>query len=96
MSALHTISASPTSGLINSCLRLVCPGDGILFIQDGVYHCCPPDLLGGVSQDNALFALREDLLARGLLGKISERITPVGFARFVELTVDYDKVISWS
>ena len=96
MSALHTISASPTGGLINSCLRLVCPGDGILFIQDGVYHCCPPDLLGGVSQDNAQFALREDLLARGLLGKISERITPVGFGRFVELTVDYDKVISWS
>ena len=96
MSTLHTISASPTSGLINSCLRLVCPGDGILFIQDGVYHCCPPDLLGDVSQDNALFALREDLLARGLLGKISERITPVGFGRFVELTVDYDKVISWS
>ena len=43
-----------------------------------------------------MFALREDLLARGLLGKISERITLVGFGRFVELTVDYDKVISWS
>lgn len=96
MNALHTISVSPTSGLLNSCLRLVCPGDGILFIQDGVYHCCPPCLVDGVSQDNALFALREDLLARGLLGKISERITPVGFGRFVELTVDYDKVINWS
>jgi len=96
MSALHTISVSPTSGLLNSCLRLVCPGDGILFIQDGVYHCHPPCLLDGVSQDNAMFALREDLIARGLLGKISERITLVGFRRFVELTVDYDKVISWS
>ena len=96
MSALHTISVSPTSGLLNSCLKLVCPGDGILFIQDGVYHCCPPCLLDSVSQDNALFGLREDLLARGLLGKISKRITPVGFDRYVELAVDYDKVISWS
>ena len=96
MSALHTISVSPTCGLLNSCLKLVCPGDGILFIQDGVYHCCPPCLLDSVSQDNALFALREDLLARGLLGKISERITPVGFGQFVELTIDYNKVISWS
>ena len=96
MSALHTISVSPTSGLLNSCLRLVCPGDGILFIQDGVYHCFPLCLLDSIPQDNALFALREDLLARGLLGKISKRITPVGFGRYVELAVDYDKVISWS
>ena len=95
MSALHTISVSPTSGLLNSCLRLVCPGDGILLFRT-VYHCCPPCLLDSVSQDNALFGLREDLLAARLLGKISKRITPVGFDRYVELAVDYDKVISWS
>ena len=96
MSALHTISGSPSSGLLNSCLKLVCPGDGILFIQDGVYYGCPPCLIDCVSQYNALFGLKEDLIARGLLGKLSKRITPVGYGRFVELTVDYDKVISWS
>ena len=96
MSALHTISGSPSSGLLDSCLKLICPGDGILFIQDGVYYGCPPYLLDCVSQDNALFALREDLLARGVLSKLAEQIDPVGYGRFVELTVDYDKVISWS
>lgn len=96
MSALHTISGSPRSGLLHSCLRLVCPGDGILFIQDGVYHSFPPRLLDCVSQDNALFALREDLVARGLSDRMSDRITPVGYGRFVELTVNYEKVISWS
>jgi len=96
MSALHTISGSPSSGLLNSCLRLVCPGDGILFIQDGVYHGSPPRLLDCVPQDNALFALREDLVARGLSDRTSDRITPVGYDGFVELTVNYDKVISWS
>ena len=96
MSALHTISGSPSSGLLNSCLKLICPGDGIIFIQDGVYYGCPPYLPECVSKDNALFALREDLLARGVLSKLVERIDPVGYGRFVELTVDYDKVISWS
>ena len=96
MSALHTISGSPRSGLLDSCLKLICPGDGILFIQDGVYYGCPPYLLDCVSKDNALFALREDLLARGVLSKLAERIDSVGYGRFVELTVDYEKVISWS
>ena len=96
MSALHTISGSPSSGLLNSCVKLIRPGDGILFIENGVYYGCLPDLTDCVSEDNALFALREDLLARGVLSKLAERIDPVGYARFVELTVDYDKVISWS
>ncbi len=96
MSALHTISGSPSSGLLDSCLKLICPGDGILFIQDGVYYGCPPYLLDCVSRDNAIFALREDLLARGVLSNLTERIDPVGYRRFVELTIDYDKVISWS
>ena len=96
MSALHTISGSPRSGLLDSCLKLICPGDGILLIQDGVYYGCLPYLLDCVSRDNAIFALREDLLARGVLSKLAERIDPVGYRRFVELTIDYDKVISWS
>ena len=96
MSALHTISGSPSSGLLDSCLKLICPGDGILLIQDGVYYGCPPYLLDCVSRDNSIFALREDLLARGVLSKLAERIDPVGYRRFVELTIDYDKVISWS
>lgn len=96
MSALHTISGSPSTGLLDSCLMLVGPGDGILFIQDGVYYGCPPNHLTGISPDNALFALREDLIARGVLSKLLKQVSPVGYGRFVELTVSYDKVISWS
>ena len=96
MSALHTISQSPSSGLLDSCLRLVCPGDGILFIQDGVYYGCPPNHLDSISKDNTLFALREDLIARGVLGKLFKRVRPIGYDRFVELTVEFEKVINWS
>ena len=96
MSALHTISGSPSSGLLDSCLTLVCPGDGILFIQDGVYYGCPPNDLDSISPDNALFALREDLIARGMFDKLVERVSPVGYGLFVKLTVDYEKIISWS
>ena len=39
MSTLHTISKSPKSQLLSECLPLVNKGDGILFIEDGVYYC---------------------------------------------------------
>ena len=95
MSCLHTISRSPRQGLLHDCLKLINPGDGILFIEDGVYHCCDDEALAMISRDNNLYGLREDLVARGLLEKQDTRIEVVGYHKFVELTLQYKKTISW-
>lgn len=39
MSSLHTISRSPQHELLEACLKVINPGDEILFIEDGVYYC---------------------------------------------------------
>ena len=38
MSCLHTISKSPGTQLLESCLKIIVAGDAILFIEDGTYY----------------------------------------------------------
>mgnify|MGYP000499359980 CR=1 FL=1 len=99
MSCLHTINRSPKSGLLESCLSVIQKGDAILFIEDGVYHCTDTlaPKLTRQTLDNSvhLYALREDLIARALLLRIPDYITTANYQRFVELSCEHDKVVSW-
>ena len=38
MKTLHTISKTPTSNLLTSCLEAIAEDDGVLFLEDGVYY----------------------------------------------------------
>lgn len=93
MSTLHTISKSPQSGILQSCLAVIGAEDAILFIEDGVYHCASPLVVE--NEAPRLYALREDMLARGTLGRLHDGVEPVDSARFVELCCEHDKVVSW-
>lgn len=95
MSSLHTISKSPESELLQSCLELIGAGDAILFIEDGVYHCSLSKNLQAISESVKVYALREDLLARATLGKSAEQVEAIDTGKFVELCCEYDKVVSW-
>ena len=95
MSCLHFISRSPSQGLLESCLKVINAGDGVIFLKDGVYYCIDDSVLATISQDNMVYGLREDLVARGLLEKHVDRLEVVGYHKFVELTVQYDKTLSW-
>lgn len=95
MSCLHTISSSPKHDLLQACLRVISPGDGILFIEDGVYHCCDNKSLLSISRDNIVYGLREDLVARGLRDKQDDLVEVVGYHKFVELTIQHSKTVSW-
>lgn len=95
MSCLHTISRSPKHALLPACLKVINPGDSILFIEDGVYHCSDSELLSSISRDNVVYALREDLVARGLRDKQDARVEVVGYHKFVELTIQHSKTVSW-
>ena len=95
MSSLHTVSQSPQTRLLESCLAAVADGDAILFIEDGVYHCTRQDLLKEIPTEIDCYGLKEDIGARGLQLGDDSAIQTVSYRKFVELCAQYDKVISW-
>lgn len=71
------------------------PGDALLFIEDGTYYCSETESASLDFPAIALYVLKEDLLARGTLGRCINNIEVVSYDRFVDLCCEYDKVISW-
>lgn len=94
---LYTLATSPYHCDLSALLRLIGEGDDLLLMQDGV--------LAGVNGSTALYsvlrapisvyALKEDLLARGLIGQISHKITVIGYTDFVSLTVKHRQQVAW-
>lgn len=95
MTCLHTISRSPDSKLLESCLAVINAGDAILFIEDGVYQGVSLANLQGIEKTVNLYGLREDMLARATLSKTMDRVEAIDTNRFVELCGEHDKVLSW-
>lgn len=95
MSTLHTISRSPSSALLASCTSLLEKGDGVVFIEDGIYHCTDSNKLSAIETPVKLYALREDLIARGMLDRNAAKAEAINYDGFVQLCCEYDKVVSW-
>lgn len=98
MAVLHILSHSPfADSRLSSCLRVLSKGDAVLLSGDAVYALQPASTtllaLQGMTAGVSLYALQEDLLARGLA--LPERAQAVDYPAFVQLCADYDKVNSW-
>ena len=98
MATLHLLSRSPfddTRGA--SCLRLLDPGDGLLLCGDAVYALQPGSrpcaVLGQLPADRPLFALAEDLEARGIAAPAF--VHALDYPGFVALTLRFARVNSW-
>lgn len=94
---LYTLSHSPNQCDLPALLRLVTESDALLLMQDGVLaglsDCAYLKLLFSVPL--SLYALRDDLEARGLMNYFSNRITVIKYSQFVELTERYRRQIAW-
>ena len=95
---LHTVNQSPEAGpAAASCLRAAQAGSHILLIEDGVYAgrrlCDASTAL--TSSGCAIYALRSDVEARGLLALMATGIELIDHAGFVELAVRCHAVQSW-
>ncbi|USS95582.1 sulfurtransferase complex subunit TusB [Serratia symbiotica] len=94
---LYTLSHSPTQCDLSALLRLMVEGDALLLIQDGVLA----GLAGSAhlellfSVPISLYALQDDLEARGLAGCFSHKITIIGYNHFVELTEKHRRQMAW-
>lgn len=95
MSSLHTIARSPASNLLSSCTPLLSRNDALLFLEDGVIYASRSDLLTNLEGKHKLFALKEDVTARGLQNKISANVELISIRKFVQLCCDHDKVVNW-
>ena len=98
MATLHMLSHSPfADSRLGSCLRLLGAEDGLLLSGDAVYALQPDtanlQALQLMPASVALYALDEDLAARGM--QLHERVQVVDYPGFVELCTRYAKVNSW-
>lgn len=92
---LHLIQKSPfQSSCLDQCLNIADKHDKFLLMLDGVYAIQQQDF---INSDLCIYALEEDLLARGLnpLNNTKQKINIINYAQFVELTVECDKTMSW-
>lgn len=95
MSVLHTIARSPRSALLNSCQPTLAQSDALLLLEDGVYYCLDGQALASLPKGCRVFALREDVRARGLADKLPAAVERVSTKKFVALCCDFDKVVNW-
>lgn len=93
---LHLVKQSPyASYSLQQCCQKLADDDGLLLMQDAVLALTMDNpCLASLATRQALFALSADCLARGLKSHTSP-CTLLDYPDFVELTLKYDKVISW-
>jgi len=95
---LHVVSGSPFSNnALSDCLEVIAQNHALLLVGNGVYgavlHSPVADQLKKVS--SPVHALKEDVIARGLQNELLDNIELIDFSRWVELTVTFDKTLSW-
>ena len=82
---VHTINKVSALSL---CSNLIAEGDQVVLLEDGVY-------IGLQPLPFSVFAIRVDVDARGLSGRLTEQIESIDYSDFVRLCTEADKVCSW-
>ena len=100
MKILHKISLSPTSSSnLHECLNLCQPGHSILLSGNGVYGAILNSPVSKQMQlalnDIEIYALQEDIIARGITPKLLPKIKLITYDEFVDLTIKHSKTYSW-
>ncbi|WP_299311096.1 sulfurtransferase complex subunit TusB [uncultured Halomonas sp.] len=93
---LHILNRSPaTSQVYRQALGAMGPEDRLLLIEDGVQGAMV-GLVGHFSEvKGRLYALRDDLEARGLIAHCDTTVEVTDMAGFVTLTEEADRTLSW-
>lgn len=99
MATLHLLSHSPfADSRLSSCLHLLGTGDGLLLSGDAVYALqrgsAQRQALELLPEGIALFALDEDIDARGLVD-LPRHLQQVDYPAFVELCCRYTRTNAW-
>ncbi|WP_339725078.1 sulfurtransferase complex subunit TusB [uncultured Paraglaciecola sp.] len=92
---LHKITLSPFTHLaLEHCLLRIHSSDGLLLTQDAVYAVMNETLISKLAELDSVYVLQEDAQARGVQ-VANDKIQLISYTGFVELSLQYDKVMSW-
>lgn len=87
---LHLISHSSQ---ISQAIQVAKDKDALLLLQEAVYAGAPPlPELSTFADSSRLYYLSDDAKARGIEVKIGQ---PIDYAGFVQLTLDFQRTLSW-
>ncbi|UDG81578.1 Protein TusB [Candidatus Profftia lariciata] len=94
---LHTITKSPAIADLKTFYIMVKKNDAIVLLQDGVLYGLKNTyaLQKLMSISIFLYALKVDVLARGLSNKFSVNIVLIEYKHFVNLSVKHQQQLSW-
>ncbi|HIF75870.1 MAG TPA: sulfurtransferase complex subunit TusB [Porticoccaceae bacterium] len=95
MTSLHTITKPPSAAALQSCAKFLSEGDSILLLEDGVYYSADANNWPALPLGTKVYGLKEDFVARGLSKIVDRQVELVDYARFVQLSCEHDKVVSW-
>ena len=97
---LHIVNRShaQTSSL-QSCLRLAQPGSAVLLIEDAVYAATAAAAQASGIADalakHKVYVLQPDAAARGLGARLTEGVTTIDYAGFVDLVAKHTNNQTW-
>ncbi|CDH33690.1 sulfurtransferase complex subunit TusB [Xenorhabdus bovienii] len=94
---LYTVSRSPYHDDFNAMLGLVSDADDVLLMQNGVLLGINDNryLAELIRTGAGVYALQEDLAARGLVEQISDRVQVIDYKGFVSLTAKHPQNFGW-
>ncbi|MBJ7222931.1 MULTISPECIES: sulfurtransferase complex subunit TusB [unclassified Brenneria] len=94
---LHTLSHSPYHCDMDTLLRCLGPEDALVLLQDGVIAALAdtPVLNRLLKTAIPLYALKNDVDARGLVAQISTNVSLIDYTEFVKLTVRHPQQLAW-
>ncbi|PPI88538.1 sulfurtransferase complex subunit TusB [Candidatus Pantoea edessiphila] len=96
---LHTLMNSPTYSDLDTLLLLISVEDDVLLLQDGVLASLKDSLIINkilrINKSIIIWVLEEDLIARGIIKQISNKVRLVNYNGFVELTEKHHQQIVW-
>lgn len=101
MGIFHIVNKSPfTHGAFKSCLSVCSPHDAILLYEDGVLGAIEhapstENLQKQMKSGLKVYALINDVKARGLQEKLLPGIVCTDYVGFVQLSIDHPCVQSW-
>jgi len=96
---LHLVFSSPNAtSALSDCLKNIDSSDGLVLIEDGVYASIDSAFQNQINKFNQCYLVESDSMARGLSPTSRENglnIKPISYDDLVDLTLNYDKTISW-
>lgn len=100
MAILHTVNKSPfDKNSLERAIGVAKDGSSVLLIEDGVYGAIKgassSAMVEAAMKTVKVYALGEDLTARGVNDRIIDGIEVVDYAGFVKLATEHAQVQSW-